>query len=125
VRVIQFPPNHPVRINHHIVPWPFCPGLATALAFRFSGFSFFAVIPEQESIVNQLTNYEIDKAFVTAYQQSLLNQTRAPWSAFDANPGIVRRLLGATLIRLGEQVRGRHQQCLAERQREISLKLAS
>jgi hypothetical protein len=75
--------------------------------------------------VNQLTNYEIDKAYVTAYQQSLLNQSHAPWPEFNSNPGIVRRLLGATLIRLGEQVRGRHQECLAERQRELSLKLAS
>jgi hypothetical protein len=75
--------------------------------------------------VNQLSNYEIDKAYVTAYQQSLLNQTHAQWPELNTNPGFVRRLLGASLIRLGEQVRGRHQQCLAERQRELSLKLAS
>lgn len=75
--------------------------------------------------MNQLTNYEIDKAYVSFYQQSLFNQMHSRLPEFGAQPGFLRRLLGSSLIRIGEQLRGRHQQCLAESQREISLKLAS
>jgi len=75
--------------------------------------------------VNQLANYEVDKAYVSHYQETLLNQARHRGLTLPARPGSIRRLLGASLIRLGEQIRGRHQQCLAESQRETSLKLAS
>ena len=75
--------------------------------------------------MNLLTDYELDKTYVSFHQQTLLNQTRHLPLEFPSQPGTIRRVLGESLIRLGEHLRGRHQQCLAESQRETFVKLAS
>src|SRR5690606_3797847 len=81
---------------------PHCPNV-------LSGVHTFAIPTEQEPTVNQLANYEVDKAYVSHYQESLFNQARHRGLTLPARPGSIRRLLGASLIRLGEQIRGRHQ----------------